>query len=65
MTNKIKIPFSESDIQDLADGGVFEWSMGGRDMYIYNEDTHALLCADDLCMNLQDEDGEYCSLHKK
>jgi len=61
---KIKINLSERDLQDLLNGEVFEWKMGGRELYIYNEDRHELLCEVDGCMELQGEDGERCTEHK-
>lgn len=60
---KIKIPFSQEDIEDLQAGEVLEWNMGGHDLYIYNQDRHELLCEEEDCFELQGDDGEYCEKH--
>lgn len=62
---KIKVNFSESDLQCLMDGEAFEWEMGGVNLYLYNEDKHPLLCEVDGCFELQVEDGTYCQNHTK
>lgn len=65
MAKKIKVNLSEEDLQDLLNGEVFEWNMGGRQLYIYNEDRHDLLCTEEGCMELQGEDGEVCDKCKR
>lgn len=60
---KIKINLSEQDLQELLNGEVFEWTMGGRELYIYNEDQHELLCERSGCLERQIEDGTYCKEH--
>lgn len=62
---KVKVPFSEEDLQGLQSGEVFEWSFGGHDLYLYNQDSHTLLCEEENCFNTQIEDGEYCEHHTK
>ena len=61
----IKVNLSECDLQELLNGEVFEWTMGGHKLYIYNEDKHELLCEEDGCLKIQLEDGGACREHSK
>jgi len=56
---KIKVGFSENDLQELLEGASFEWVIGGRLVYLYNQDKEPL-CENDDCFNEPGEDGEVC-----
>jgi len=38
MNKKIKINFSEEDLQDLMNGKTFNWTFNGVDVYLYKGD---------------------------
>lgn len=59
----LKIGLSEEDISDLQHGESFNWNFDGIPVFIYNESTHDLICQVKDCMELQQEDGEYCLKH--
>ena len=44
---KIKIPFSEEDLQELLNGETFDWTFDGVDVHLY--------------MGYDDEDGTTCT----
>ncbi len=36
MKKKIRIGFSEEDLQDLINGNTFDWNFDGVDVHLYN-----------------------------
>jgi hypothetical protein len=62
-TKNIRIPFSESDIQDLQSGESHDWCFEGVHVYLFPTDYNCATCDEEIekgCEH-EGEDGEmYC-----
>lgn len=59
----IRIPFSESDLQDLQNGESFDWNFDGVNVYLFATDYNCVTCDEEIEKGAEHEgeDGEtYC-----